>query len=175
MKHVVFGVVVIVAVVLAVWFFAHEAEAPVEIDNSVGAQTEAMDTEETEVDSPDVITSNVAVEIYDGISYPDNVVSVSLAGRGLSGSLKAEIRMLSELRELDLSNNNFTGLPAEVGQLSQLEVLDLSNNPFTGLPHELGNLSNLKVLDLRGTNYSEFDLTEIRKTLPASTEVLTSS
>ena len=71
------------------------------------------------------------------------------------------MRNLRNLQVLDLSDNDFAGVPAEVGQLSELRVLDLSNNPITGLPHEISNLKNLEVLDLRGTDYSEQDLQTI--------------
>lgn len=100
--------------------------------------------------------------VYDGVTIPVNSKKLDLSGRGLTGSLKAEIRHVTTLEELDLSNNKFTGLPAEVGQLSNLRILDLSNNPLTGLPHELANLKNLEVLDLRGTEYSFQDLEVIR-------------
>lgn len=79
---------------------------------------------------------------------------------------------LSNLRILNLSNNDFTGVPAEVGQLSKLEILNLSNNPITGLPNEIGNLKNLKVLDLRETNYSKQDLESIKQNLSESTKIL---
>ncbi len=99
------------------------------------------------------------------------IVTLDLSHNVLTGALQAEVRKLQNLRELDLSDNNFTGVPAEVGQLKNLEVLDLSNNSLTGLPHEIGNLSNLKVLDLRGNAYSEADLTAIRKNLSSATVV----
>ncbi len=113
------------------------------------------------------------VEIYAGISVAETATTVDLSGRGLPGSLKAEIRQVSNLRELDLSSNQFTGLPAEVGQLTELRVLNLAKNPITGLPHEIGNLTKLQVLDLRGTNYSQFDVEQIRSTLPSTTNILT--
>lgn len=93
---------------------------------------------------------------------------LDLSGNKLMGSLQAEIRHLQNLKVLDLSNNQFTGVPAEIGQLKNLEVLDLSNNSITGLPLELGNLSNLKVLNLKGNDYSEMDLSLIKERLPAS-------
>lgn len=113
------------------------------------------------------------VTIYDGIEVMDNNKSVDLSNRGLSGSLKAEIRLLTKLETLDISGNNFTGLPAEVGQLSELRTLNLANNPLAGLPHELGNLSKLRTLDLRGTDYSEYDLEIISSALPSYTNILT--
>lgn len=162
MKHLLIGIVTIGVIVLTAVLVYEKAEAP----------TKPEDSTVPSVTPPTSVPSGVMIEIYDGISYPANTEIVDVSGRGLSGSLKAEVRMLSNMRELDVSDNSFTGLPAEVGQLSKLEILDLSNNPFTGLPYELGNLSNLKVLDLRGTNYSEADLGVIRETLPSSTEVL---
>ena len=96
---------------------------------------------------------------------------LDLSNNKLDGSLQAEIRHLQNLKVLDLSNNQFTGVPAEIGQLKNLEVLNLSNNELTGLPYELGNLTNLKVLNLTGNNYSEADLGVIQQKLPATTKV----
>jgi Leucine-rich repeat (LRR) protein len=112
------------------------------------------------------------ITVYEGIMVSEGEAVLDVSGRNLSGSLKAEIRQLTKLEELDISNNNFTGLPAEVGQLSELRLLDLSNNPLTGLPHELGNLKKLRTLDLRGTNYSQVDLDVIKKGLPPTTDIL---
>lgn len=112
------------------------------------------------------------VEVYAGLSFGDKTTVLDLSGRGLTGSLKAEVRMLQALTDLNLSNNKFTGLPAEIGQLSELKTLNLSGNPLTGLPQELGNLSKLQTLDLRGTNYAKADLEIIKAKLPKSTTIL---
>ncbi len=113
-----------------------------------------------------------SVVVYDGEVVPSDTEILDLSGQALSGSLKAEIRHLQQLRTLDISDNNFTGIPAEVGQLSLLQVLDVSNNPITGLPQEIGNLQQLKTLDLRGTKYSQQDLDIIKASLPETTEIL---
>lgn len=65
-----------------------------------------------------------------------------------------------------------TGLPAELGQLTNLEWLDASNNELTGLPYELGNLKKLREFNLSGNNYSEQDLSRIRKDLPQTNFIL---
>jgi Leucine-rich repeat (LRR) protein len=112
------------------------------------------------------------IEIYYGIPFSRNATVVDLSGRALTGSLKAEIRTLSNLEVLDVSNNQLTGLPAEIGQLSQLKTLNISNNPLTGLPREIGQLQNLELLDLSGTQYSTQDLAAIQAQLPSTTVVI---
>lgn len=97
-----------------------------------------------------------------------SIETLNLSHNKLTGSLPAEIRHIRNLKVLDLSNNQFTGVPAEIGQLKYLEVLDLSNNRITGLPLELGNLSNLKILNLKNNQYSKYDLELIREKLSAS-------
>lgn len=135
-------------------------ESAKEVTESVSQKTESA------------VGGGASITVYDGISVPASSQALDVSGRGLTGSLKAEVRQLTELRELNMSNNKLSGIPAEIGQLSKLEVLNLSNNLFTGLPYELGNLKNLKVLDLRGTQYATGDLEVIKKGLPATTKVL---
>lgn len=154
------GTLVLVLVLLAVGvFMTNSVLAPVENDTPY-----ARDIYGTTADNgkPEPL-----VEIYDGISVSKDVTKLDLSGRNLTGSLKAEVRHLSQLEELNLSDNQFTGLPAEVGQLSELRIIDLSNNQFTGLPHELGNLKQLKTLNVSGNETSGFDLEVITGALPA--------
>lgn len=110
---------------------------------------------------PSYVFSQIAIETLD------------VSHNNLEGSLQAEIRHLKNLKSLDLSDNNFSGVPAEIGQLANLESLDLSNNKITGLPLELGNLSRLKFLDLSGNQYSERDLSLIRVKLSSSIVIKT--
>lgn len=112
-------------------------------------------------------------KVPDSIFTDNSIEILDLSHNALTGALQAEVRHLTKLRMLDLSDNNFTGVPAEVGQLSKLEVLDLSNNQLTGLPYELGNLSNLKTLDLSGNQYAEADLEVIKGGLSSDTNIIT--
>lgn len=108
----------------------------------------------------------------DDILAMGTVQQLVLSNNQLTGALPAEIRFLSNLEVLDISNNRMTGLPAEIGQLSKLRVLNAAHNQLTGIPHELGNLRNLEILDLSGNDISEQDLEVIRSRLPASTKIV---
>lgn len=101
-----------------------------------------------------------------------DLVSLDVSHNRLTGALQAEVRHLRNLEWLNLSHNQFTGVPAEVGQLSELRYLDLSYNQLTGLPYELGNLKKLEVLDLTGNAYSRDDLAKIQEGLPALVQII---
>lgn len=132
-------------------------------------KTNTSDNERAESDSLVLDLSGRGLTETPGYVFGEtNVEVLNLSRNNLTGSLQAEVRNLQNLRELNLANNQFTGVPAEIGQLKYLEVLDLSNNRITGLPLELGNLSNLKVLNLKGNEYSKYDLGLIKEKLPSS-------
>lgn len=97
---------------------------------------------------------------------------LNISHNNLTGALPAEIRHLSNLKVLDASDNQMTGVPAEIGQLEKLEILDLSNNKLTGLPYEMGNLRNLKTLNLSGNDYSEHDLEIIKQGLSSDVQII---
>jgi Leucine-rich repeat (LRR) protein len=90
----------------------------------------------------------------------------------LTGAIQSQIGQLVNLKVLNASDNQMTGVPAELGKLQNLEVLDLSDNKLTGLPNELGSLKKLKILNLSGNRYSVQDLDGIRAKLPPSVNVI---
>jgi Leucine-rich repeat (LRR) protein len=140
-------------------------------------ETETVVTEnETKVTGNNTILdlSNQNLTSVTQNTFSDTAIQeLNLANNSLTGSLPGEIRFLQNLKVLNLSNNQFTGLPAEIGQLQNLEVLDVSNNKITGLPNELGNLKNLQVLKLTGNQYSASDLEGIKNNLPDSVVIET--
>lgn len=141
----------------------NKREAPItENETKVTGDNTILDlSNQNLISVPQITFSNTAIQ------------ELNLANNSLTGSLPGEIRFLQNLKVLNLSNNQFTGVPAEIGQLQNLEVLDLSNNQITGLPNELGNLSNLKVLKLTGNQYSASDLEGIKNNLPNSVVIET--
>lgn len=73
---------------------------------------------------------------------------------GLNGSLPSSLFELSQLQQLDLHGNMFSGtISDEIGQLSALTLLSLFNNRFSGtLPSTLGLCVDLEYLYIHNTN-----------------------
>ena len=138
------------------------------------SELETTDTEQVPVKSrASLDLSNRKLDKLDmSIFNRTELEALNVSSNSLPGALPSQIGNLKNLKILNASNNNFTGIPAEVGQLSQLEILDFSNNNLTGLPNELGNLKNLKTFNISGNQFSEYDLNIIREKLP-NTEFIT--
>lgn len=171
-------IVLLSSISFIVWWSIHDAPivlSPTETPLSTDTEQTLKESGNVATDSPltlDMSGKNLT-KVPSSIFTQTKLQSLDLSDNALSGALQAEIRNLQNLVTLNLSNNQFTGVPAEIGQLKNLESLDLSNNQLTGLPYELGNLSNLKVLNLSGNNYSTADLEIIRAKLPTATSIIT--
>ncbi|KAJ1419603.1 Leucine-rich repeat domain superfamily [Sesbania bispinosa] len=79
------------------------------------------------------------------ISAFHNLEMFVVNGRGLRGTIPAEIGALNKFTYLHLSNNYLKGeIPPSMGNLSLLQSLYISNNNIQGsIPHELGFVKNL--------------------------------
>ncbi|KAJ9537005.1 hypothetical protein OSB04_029738 [Centaurea solstitialis] len=62
--------------------------------------------------------------------------------------LPSSLEKLSNITELNLSDNKLTALPSSVTNLTALTKLDLHSNHLTNLPDSIGQLVNLLDLDL---------------------------
>lgn len=83
------------------------------------------------------------------LKHPGRVTRLDLARYKLAGSITSSLANLTFLRELDLSDNGFSGELPPLSHLHKLEILNLSSNAFQGvIPDSLLNCSNLRVLDL---------------------------
>ena len=140
-----------------------------------GANTEETTiTDSGSLSNKEINLSNRGLTSLDkNILDNKTVTKLNVSGNELTGSLPAEIRKLTNLTELDASDNKMTGIPAEIGQLSSLRIANFANNDLSGLPMEIGNLKSLQTLDLRGNpNVSSTDLAQIRTKSP-NAQILT--
>ncbi|PLX25964.1 hypothetical protein C0580_00930 [Candidatus Parcubacteria bacterium] len=155
-------IIVLVAIILLlVGYFAFNQKSP------TYTNTENPETEQQVMSSDTVLdlSNQGLTQIPNSVFDKTSLEELNVSNNQLTGAIQAEIRHLQNLRVLNASDNQMTGVPAEIGQLEKLEILNLANNQLTGLPHELGNLKNLKTLYIFGNNYSEADLNIIKSNL----------
>ncbi|KAF2076346.1 hypothetical protein CYY_002352 [Polysphondylium violaceum] len=64
--------------------------------------------------------------------------------------------IVCKLRELRLSNNNFSAFPDIITELTSLQLLDLSGNSLSTLPASFTNLANIQTLNLKTNKFTSF-------------------
>ena len=95
-----------------------------------------------------------------------NVVNLDLRFNSLNGSIPVSLFSLPTLRNLQLSNNQFSGLLNESSNSpSVLDTLDLSSNKLKGpIPMSVFELQGLKFLSLSSNNFDgSLQLNEIQQ------------
>ncbi len=95
--------------------------------------------------------SSLTLANWDGVTTDADgrVTDLELDDNNLVGTLPSELRSLTSLTSLMLSENKLSGNIPNLSGLSQLEHLDLGDNQLNGtLPGWLGNLTNLEQLYL---------------------------
>ncbi|KAL1555494.1 receptor-like protein EIX2 isoform X1 [Salvia divinorum] len=122
------------------------------------------------IDEYDVLSSWQSKECckWHGVecsSTTGHVTTLQLSGLDHDGVLKGDVRSslleLHHLNRLDLSLNDFGGIPIPefIGSMKQLQHLSLSGSKFAGsIPPQLGNLTNLHSLDLSYNSLSSTSL-----------------
>ncbi len=115
------------------------------------------------------ISNNSITSLPSEIGELSKLRILNVSNNLLTGALPAEIRKITNLKELIASNNRLTGIPAEIGQLSNLEIIDFSNNSIDSFPLEIANIKgNLKEIDISNNNFSEEKLRELEGLLPST-------
>nr|GEV59137.1 leucine-rich repeat-containing protein [Tanacetum cinerariifolium] len=98
--------------------------------------------------------------------YDTDAESEEASKQMLGGDLNPSLMSLKQLNYLDLSFNDFGGIPIPsfLASIQSLRYLNLSTSQFDGqIPHQLGNLTMLRVLDLRyGVWQSVFPVKNLR-------------
>ncbi|XP_028772699.1 probable LRR receptor-like serine/threonine-protein kinase At1g53430 isoform X1 [Neltuma alba] len=84
------------------------------------------------------------------------LVTLSLAGNRISGSIPVELGEIASLKDLNLEDNQLGGpLPHSLGKLPTLRRIRLSANNFTGtIPETFGNLKNMIDFSIDGSTLS---------------------
>ncbi|GLJ57875.1 hypothetical protein SUGI_1382850 [Cryptomeria japonica] len=83
------------------------------------------------------------------------VSEINLSGRNLTGSLPTALAQMTELINISLANNNFSGHLPNFSNLAKLERINLQNNRLSGeVPDWLFQLHNLKELLIDNNNFS---------------------
>ncbi|KAJ8445849.1 hypothetical protein Cgig2_027930 [Carnegiea gigantea] len=103
----------------------------------------------------DLVQNNLVGEIPGRLFLLKNLTFLYLYRNKLSGGLPTSIEALN-LKEIDVSNNNLTGIiPEGIATLPKLEVLNLFNNQFHGvLPLNIGKIPTLTTLKIWSNSFS---------------------
>ncbi|XP_024539385.1 probable leucine-rich repeat receptor-like protein kinase At1g35710 [Selaginella moellendorffii] len=107
-------------------------------------------------------------QIPSSLSRLSKLVKLDISSNSFSGSIPESLGLLSNLSELWASASQLSGrIPDGFAQgLKNLKRLQLSMNNLTGLPTNMANLSSLQVIRLDNNNITSFDAISGLKTLP---------
>lgn len=100
--------------------------------------------------------------------YCPNLQSLVLFGAELNNTALAKMNLhtITNLRMLELSENELSAFPANFNQSNTLEFLSIRRNAFEKLPDDISTWTNLKFLDLRQNKLPPEELNRIKAALP---------
>jgi Leucine-rich repeat (LRR) protein len=89
--------------------------------------------------------SHAGLDSLEGVGHAKNLRQLVASNNNLAGSVPGELFNLSDLIQVDLSQNGLEGTLDSFTALTNLKVLSLSDNKFQGsIPKLINRLSNLK-------------------------------
>jgi Leucine-rich repeat (LRR) protein len=91
---------------------------------------------------------NQAGSLKKHIETAEKTGALSFTDKGLEKFPPDLVKVVGNLRNLDLSNNKISSLPTNIGAFKMLKTLTLSKNKITSIPEDLGKLSKLENLYL---------------------------
>lgn len=91
---------------------------------------------------------NQAGSLKKHIETAEKTGALSFSDRGLEKFPPELVKVVNNLRTLDLSNNKIAQLPQNIGSFKMLKTLKLHKNKLTAIPDDIGNLSKLETLSL---------------------------
>ena len=95
------------------------------------------------------------VDVGDGAGMQNAVSAIELIRGEVSGSIPADIGLLTSLLSVDLTSNSIQGtVPESISKCTDLMTINLGANDFLGsLPSSIGNLITLTQIDLSGNQF----------------------
>ncbi|CAI9274229.1 unnamed protein product [Lactuca saligna] len=91
----------------------------------------------------------------------ESLKSLVIPSNYINGELPAALVNCNDLRVLNVTANNITGVLPDLSNLQKLEILDVSDNYFTGdFPTWVGSMTELSALSLNDNNFEEGGIPE---------------
>ncbi|KAG0630828.1 hypothetical protein M758_1G205900 [Ceratodon purpureus] len=122
---------------------------------ATAARTDANRQYNTRIVSITVSGASIVGTLPTSIWNIDSLVSLDLSNNQLVGSIPVSLGLNERLRSLNLSNNTLTGnLPWNIsGNWTNLVTADFSKNKFTGNMPNLSTVASLHTLNLSHNNF----------------------
>ncbi|KAM3369483.1 hypothetical protein ACQJBY_017408 [Aegilops geniculata] len=113
-------------------------------------------TDNTNIDNNPPFNPAIKCECTGGNASVCRVTRLKIYALDAVGPIPEELRNLTALTNLDLSQNYLTGpLPSFIGELTRMQYMSFGINALSGpLPKELGNLTDLVSLSVSSNNFS---------------------
>merc|ERR1711892_144836 len=94
------------------------------------------------------VMGNQAGSLKKHLETAEKTGALNFTDKGLEKFPPDLVKVVGNLRNLDLSNNKIGSLPHNIGAFKMLKNLTMSKNKLTSIPEDLGKLSKLENLNL---------------------------